>query len=536
MLKEIICDKLPNRQIVFHEGLNVIEGDENAANSIGKSSALLLIDFAFGGQTYSQRDDILAHVGAHDVMMHFVFDGVNYYFKRSTSNPSTIFQCDSSYNKIERTYIIDEYRKLLLSLYHLPGTYLSFRDIVGQFSRIYQRNNCDEKDPLNPGHTTKQEKRVSYLIKLMNKFQKISEQFAIKEDAVKSLSAYNKAVSVKVIDIFSNKKEYKENEKEIEKLNKEVDSIKKQIAYQTMTLSSEQLSRISILKGKLARVQNEKSLTASLIENLRQNLKDAESDFTVDVVKIKELFPGVELKKIEDVNQFHSQLTRILYEEIMQRIEKEQKKWDWYNQQETEYIDRITKVAAETKPENLAIDRLVATKQTVDMLINGKETYETRQQLRKDKKAAENLYNEMVRKVLTDIEFALNKEMEHLNKIILNDDKKAPRISLASNRYSIFCEDDTGTGTSFRALVIFDLAILSLTALPFLIHDSLLFKNVEDDAISGLMSVYENEEKQVFISIDKVPSYHQDVQDVVGRKRVLKLSYDQPLYGYSWNR
>jgi hypothetical protein len=60
----------------------------------------------------------------------------------------------------------------------------------------------------------------------MNKFQKISEQFAIKEDAVKRLSAYNKAVSVKVIDIFSNKKEYKENEKEIEKLNKEVDSIK----------------------------------------------------------------------------------------------------------------------------------------------------------------------------------------------------------------------------------------------------------------------------------------------------------------------
>ena len=57
------------------------------------------------------------------------------------------------------------------------------------------------------------------------------------------------------------------------------------------------------------------------------------------------------------------------------------------------------------------------------MLINVKETYETRQQLRKDKKAAENLYNEMVRKVLTDIEFALNKEMEHLNKIILNDDK-----------------------------------------------------------------------------------------------------------------
>lgn len=536
MLKEIICDKIADKKITFSDGLNIVVGDENAANSIGKSTALLLIDFAFGGESYSKRGDVMAHVGAHDVMFHFVFGDANYYFKRSTASASTIQQCDASYHQIKKTYGDDEYRQLLLRLYHLPGTYLSFREIVGQFSRIYQRQNCDETNPLNPGYSQNQESRVDYLIKLMNRFQKLAEQASIKDDAVKRLSAYNKAVSVKVIDVFSSQKEYKENEKKIEKLNNEVESIKKQIAFQTMTLTSEQLSKISVLKGKLSRVQNEKSLTAGLIESLRKNLNEANTGFDVDVDKVKALFPNIELKSIKEVNHFHLQLTQILHDEITKRLLKEQKKLDWYSNQEVEIIDKITKVAAETKPENLAIDRLVSTKQTVDMLINGKETYETRQQLRKDKKSAEAMYNEMVRKVLTDIEFSLNKEMERLNKIILNDDKKAPRISLTPKSYSVFCEDDTGTGTGFRALVIFDLAILNLTATPFLIHDSLLFKNVEDDAISGLMSVYENEHKQVFISIDKVPSYPQEVQDVVKRNKVLELSYNHPLYGQLWNR
>ena len=58
MLKEIICSKLADKKIVFNKGLNVVVGDDDAANSIGKSSALLLIDFAFGGKSYSANSDI----------------------------------------------------------------------------------------------------------------------------------------------------------------------------------------------------------------------------------------------------------------------------------------------------------------------------------------------------------------------------------------------------------------------------------------------------------------------------------------------
>lgn len=81
--------------MVFDKGLNVVVGDDNAANSIGKSSALLLIDFAFGGNTYSDNHDITDHVGDHDVYMHFVFDAKDYYFQRNVSHPNTVHECDS---------------------------------------------------------------------------------------------------------------------------------------------------------------------------------------------------------------------------------------------------------------------------------------------------------------------------------------------------------------------------------------------------------------------------------------------------------
>lgn len=37
--------------IRFKDGLNVVLGKEDGTNSIGKSSALLAIDFVFGGNT-----------------------------------------------------------------------------------------------------------------------------------------------------------------------------------------------------------------------------------------------------------------------------------------------------------------------------------------------------------------------------------------------------------------------------------------------------------------------------------------------------
>ena len=56
MLKEIYSSVIKQKTIKFHKGLNVVLGDNNASNSIGKSTMLLIIDYVFGGDTYIKSD------------------------------------------------------------------------------------------------------------------------------------------------------------------------------------------------------------------------------------------------------------------------------------------------------------------------------------------------------------------------------------------------------------------------------------------------------------------------------------------------
>ncbi len=55
--------------IRFKGGLNVVLGKEDGENSIGKSSALLAIDFVFGGDTYLKSDGV-KHIGPHTIFSH----------------------------------------------------------------------------------------------------------------------------------------------------------------------------------------------------------------------------------------------------------------------------------------------------------------------------------------------------------------------------------------------------------------------------------------------------------------------------------
>ena len=67
MLKKISCNIFLQKEIVFHEGLNAIVGDDIASNSIGKSTMLMIIDFVFGGDDYiSKNHDVVDNLGHHD--------------------------------------------------------------------------------------------------------------------------------------------------------------------------------------------------------------------------------------------------------------------------------------------------------------------------------------------------------------------------------------------------------------------------------------------------------------------------------------
>ena len=63
MLTEISCElfKIGEKRrepVRFYKGLNIILGGKTGVNSIGKSTMLLVIDFAFGGDSYPKSDAV----------------------------------------------------------------------------------------------------------------------------------------------------------------------------------------------------------------------------------------------------------------------------------------------------------------------------------------------------------------------------------------------------------------------------------------------------------------------------------------------
>ena len=101
MLKRITCEKFKMQPLEFRKGLNVVLGSSGGSNAIGKSTFLLILDFAFGGDDYTKTaKDVFECVGHHQINIEFDFGGHPYYFFRATNRPNAINRCDSKFQVV----------------------------------------------------------------------------------------------------------------------------------------------------------------------------------------------------------------------------------------------------------------------------------------------------------------------------------------------------------------------------------------------------------------------------------------------------
>ncbi len=151
MLTEISCelfkaDGQMRPPIRFHKGLNIVLGGKTGVNSIGKSTMLLIIDFAFGGDTYA-KSDAVRELGNHNIHFTFEFDGKPYYFVRHTVSPGDIFQLNENGNIITPLKR-EAYTNWLSEHYEMDFVGVQFRNTISRFFRIYGKNNYNELRPL----------------------------------------------------------------------------------------------------------------------------------------------------------------------------------------------------------------------------------------------------------------------------------------------------------------------------------------------------------------------------------------------------
>ena len=181
MLTEIYCEAFGDqKKVLFFPGLNVIQGysdeTDGNGNSIGKTNMLKIIDFAFGGQYYSDsNDDGIRHIGEHDICFTHMFNGKEYRFIRSTVARNTVLHCTDHSHTPTSEFSVKEFCEWLLKQYKVETLQLSFREIVGLYSRIWTKPNKEVNRPLFNHNAQSVTDSIISLVKLFGKYGPIQE-------------------------------------------------------------------------------------------------------------------------------------------------------------------------------------------------------------------------------------------------------------------------------------------------------------------------------------------------------------------------
>ena len=523
--------------IVFKPGLNVVLGKEDGAMSIGKSSSLLAIDFVFGGDTYIRSDGV-KHEGHHPIYFAFQFDEKKYFFARDTGNSDTFFICNKNYEYTGDVWTKSEYLTWLKKQYKIDFVGLSFRTVLSSFFRVYGKKNIDELNPLLGVPGQNMDKSITTLVTLFDRYKDIEKFKENVEVHKQRLEAYKAARKYQFIsDLVGGQKKYEENLLAIRDLELQLSTLMEKAE---QGHSEEEIE----LNKKKAALTNEKLAYEKAIHaremklrlvsmSLEYGLYPTEADMTA----LQEFFPGVNIRKLYEVENYHQKLAKILDAQFAAEkafIEAEiadlQKHLDIINAR-IRSLGFVGNISREFLEQHSKI------KGEIDALNTQNQAFLKQRELQAAKANADAVLKKGIEDILHEIEDTLNAKMKEFNDSLFATKKKPPRVHFnAYNSYRFETPDNTGTGSNFKGLIVYDLAVLFTTALPAIAHDSLLFKNLGKDVEDGIFRIYTSTAKQIFIAYDKQGDCRPETQKILNDNCVLRLSTDNcELYGRSWD-
>lgn len=535
MLKQIKCNLFNQSTIDFHAGLNVILGDNEAKNSIGKSSALLVIDFAMGGDSLLDDDaGAIEFLGHHSYEITFEFGGVPLFVTRSTKQADVVDICDSNHVKLD-DITVEAYREKLKNLYDLSELESSFRSIVGPFARIWNKGEADPDHPLAGNPKEKLGAGVARLVDLFERTGDVSVERAVLQTLQDKRNLMNKSMTAEIIPRITMTK-YKANKKLIETNAQAINDIKDNFAgaitaYEA--LFDDKLRAIQQTKNEMVGKRN---LVSARREKLQRDISGITPRLAANIALVAEFFPDANLERLEMVEQFHAKIGKLVSKELKTELEL-------LIANETEITTAITDLDQQIKltlkakgtPTDL-FAKVFELKEVTDKAKEENKFFEQKASIESSETATKTRLEAIYNKIFLEIEAAINQKLEKFNKLVYGPERKPSRLHLKkANSYSFTSRMDTGTGKSYAGLVGFDLSMLSLTRLPFVIHDSMIYKNIEIAATEHIIRILASfKNKQIFLAFDEAKKFNSTTQNTLNAKMVLQLHRDKLLYTQDW--
>ncbi len=312
MLIEIMCDKFvqdgkQRGPIKFHEGLNVVLGNDNGSNSIGKSTFLMILDFVFGGADYVKKcTDVIREVGDHRICFAFEFDGDRYYFARSTDSQNLVEKCDENYKRLNGTKPISvrEYCEFLFQRYGFRAEDLTWRGAIGRFIRVYKRDTLDEELPLKSAKGETAQDAIKSYMKLFDRYSVLESQIKAAAKIKDEEEAFRKSTrSYDHVQAARSQRERDENEETIKYLENAMEELAAQNDKGLLDLDSVTATRVAEITDELSVLHRELASTQANLDSIRSEMAGNKGGFKRSFSELERFFPKEDFKSLEEIER-----------------------------------------------------------------------------------------------------------------------------------------------------------------------------------------------------------------------------------------
>nr|WP_315202569.1 DUF2326 domain-containing protein [uncultured Albidiferax sp.] len=535
MLKEIRCVHFSHSQISFHPGLNVILGDDDARNSIGKSTVLMVVDFVLGGMTFLNDDaGAIRELGHHYYDFSFQFGQERLFFSRNTDAADLVYVCDEAYAR-GRELPLEDYKRLLKRLYKLNGLENSFRSIVNPFARIWRKGSLEPDQPFVSVPKETSALAVGRLIDLFGFSPDIAAERKTLEEQKERRSLIKNSMSASIIPKIT-KTKHDENARTIEENSLQIAQLKRGFGgalnvYESLFDESlqQKQQRKNELVGLRAELQNK-------VKRLQREISGITPRLAANIALIADYFPTVDIQRLEQVEAFHQKIGSIVKKELKDELAVAHAE-EVVVTDEIVAIDLAIQAALQAKgmPDDV-FKRVFDLKEATDKAVDENQHFERKISLDETIKLSSERLDLIYTRIFLDIERRINLKLRAFNRVVYGPFRASSELRMKSaSSYKFTSLADTGTGKSYAGLIGFDLAMLSLTKLPLFLHDSIIYKNIEVPAIRRILRILAAvKSKQIFLSFDEAKKFGPETELLLKQFTALKLGLGDLLYTKDW--
>ena len=550
MLVEVRCDKFISNgkvrePIRFHAGLNVVLGDDNGSNSIGKSTFLMILDFVFGGTDYIQKCvDVQENVKEHTICFAFDFGGQMYYFSRNTVDYNNVVKCNAEYQALpEEPLSLQKYGEFLCEHYALLAEGITWRGAIARFIRVYKRDTLDEERPLRSSKDESATVAIQRYMRLFDRYSSVEAQIKQATKAEDEKETFRKSTQEdNHIRAAKNDKEKAANYTRIAELEQQEQSLIDDNNSGLLDLDSMTAQRLSELNEALINFRRQRALVQTQLNSVRRDMTGEKRSFKRTFTDLERFFPNEEFHTLEEIEHFHQKLTKILEQEFAETERSLATTYALLSREIAAIQEQITEIKNAPNVSQAILKEFAQITTELNNLRKANRNYDELQRLKQVAADYAATRDTIIADELLIIKNTVNREMDSITLEILGDATHMPPVLKLEklNKYTFKTPNDGGTGAQYRGLITFDLANMAVTPIPFVVHDSVLLKNIERAVFSAIIKVYHNQRqqgKQVFMAYDTLDAYDKETRELVEENAVLQLSPGgNELFGWAWNK